>query len=84
MATKQECETFAAEFQQRFEALIDWANQHWPDKNQPLRPEDFSASRREVGLLLGARLQTQPPTDAGPAPAEGGEQYVNVAPAPWP
>ncbi len=84
MATKQECEDFATEFERRFETLIDWANQNWPDTNQPLRPEDFTASRREVGLLLGARLRTRPPADAGPAPADGGAQYINVAPAPWP
>ncbi len=84
MATEQECEHFSTEFERRFEALIDWANLNWPDKNQPLRPEDFIASRREVGLLLGARLHTRPAADAGPAPADGGVQYVNVAPAPWP
>lgn len=84
MATTQECEQFAAEFNQRFEALITWAGLHWPEKNQPLGPEDFTASRREVALLLGARLRAQPSPDAGPTPSDGGEQYVNVAPAPWP
>ena len=84
MATKIECDQFAAEFNRRFEALIEWAGQQWPEKNQPLSPEEFVASRREIALLLGARLHAQPPADSGPAPSDGGEQYVNVAPAPWP
>lgn len=57
---------------------------NWPEKNQPLLPEDFIASRREIGLLLGARLHPEGSENNGPSPAEGGEQYVNVAPAPWP
>ena len=84
MPSPHECDQFAAEFQRRFDALINWAHQHWPDKNQPLQAEDFSASRREVALLLGARLRTQPTPDANLPPAAGGEQYVSVAPAPWP
>lgn len=75
---------FADEFNQRFEALIEWAKVHWPEKNQPLVPEDFSASRREIALLLGARLNAGMPYNAGPTPSDGGEQYVSVAPAPWP
>ncbi len=77
-------EQFADEFNQRFEALIDWAKANWPEKNQPLVPEDFGASRREIALLLGARLFPGKAYNAGPDPSDGGEQYVNVAPAPWP
>ena len=84
MASRKECEYFADEFTQRFEALIAWAGANWPEKNQPLDAADFSAWRREAALLLGARLQAQAPADAGPAPADGGAQYINNAPAPWP
>jgi hypothetical protein len=77
-------EQFAVEFNQRFEALISWANANWPEKNQPLVPEDFGASRREIALLLGARLFAGKPYNAGPDPSDGGEQYISVSPAPWP
>lgn len=84
MAEPTKNDQFAAEFNQRFDALIDWARANWPEKNQPLVADDFSASRREITLLLGARLHAGAPYNAGPTPTEGGEQYVNVAPAPWP
>lgn len=84
MASEHDTAHFAAELTQRLDALIEWAIQHWPEKNQPLTAQDFLATQREIALLLGARLHAQPPSNAGPAPADGGAQYVNVAPAPWP
>ncbi|GAA4014623.1 hypothetical protein [Actimicrobium antarcticum] len=84
MTSQTERDQFAAEFNRRFEEFVSWANEHWPEKNQPLRPEDFGASRREIALLLGARLHAGSPPDASALPSEGGEQYVNVNPAPWP
>lgn len=84
MTSQTECDQFADEFNRRFEELVSWAIHHWPEKNQPLQPGDFSASQREIALLLGARLHAGTPPDVGPPPSDGGEQYVNVNPAPWP
>jgi hypothetical protein len=77
-----ERDLYATELTQRFDALIDWAVQNWPNANQPLEASDFSASRRELSLLLGARLHQGNPTQSPPHSQD--TQYVNLNPAPWP
>ena len=84
MASREECDRFTEGFTERFDALISWTTENWPEKNQPLDAADFSTWRREVALLLGARLHAHAPAEAAPAPADGGAQYINSAPAPWP
>jgi hypothetical protein len=72
---------YADELTRRFEEFTDWAINHWPQKNYPLLPSDFAESRREISVILGQRLnegQTLPP------PEEGGPQYIDVNPTPWP
>lgn len=81
MASKEECEQFAAELLQRFEAMTAWATTHWPRRDFPLMASDFAESRKELSLILGPKLEAGAPsggdsTDAG--------QYIDLNPMPWP
>ena len=81
MASNDASKVFANELQRRFEELVHWAIDNWPDKSQPLTEADFAVSRKEMEKI-SAR---QPPSGkGGPEPSEGGEQYVNMNPTPWP
>lgn len=80
---------FVNELWQRYEQLQQWAEQNWPDKEHPLSSADFVETRKE---LLGLRNPAQAP--GGPAsagvqgdarePEQGGAQYIDVNPTPWP
>lgn len=84
MASKEECDRFADEMAHRFEDLVQWAIENWPNKNTPLLSSDFSESRKEIGLILGPRL-TEARTDLPELPDEGNATpYVQTTPAPWP
>ncbi|HEV7617659.1 MAG TPA: hypothetical protein VGO51_06100 [Burkholderiaceae bacterium] len=84
MANKEQYDKFADEMARRFEDFTQWAIDNWPNKDFPLLQSDFSESRKEIGHILGARLnesQEAPP----PSPAaENSPQYINMNPAPWP
>lgn len=88
---------FVAELWQRFEALQQWAVEHWPDQEHPLSSADFVKARQEILALRGPvaareRLHEQlnkadggvPATGERREPADGGAQYEEVTPAPWP
>ncbi|RJF97911.1 hypothetical protein [Noviherbaspirillum saxi] len=83
MASKAECDKFAAQLAQRFQEYTKWAIGHWPNKDFPLLESDFSASRRELSTILGAKLSEgeDPATPAG-NPDAG--QFRDVTPMPWP
>ncbi|MES2832727.1 MAG: hypothetical protein V4695_12120 [Pseudomonadota bacterium] len=81
---------FATEALERYEAFTSWMISQWPQHSDPLTNADFSAGRREMDLLLGAKLHAsgehgQPAANVS---ATGGEndanQYLPVTPAPWP
>jgi hypothetical protein len=81
MADRKQCDQYAAEMARRFDEFTTWAIDHWPHSGQPLLPSDFDASRKELGAILGARLND----DQGSSPSTAEEpQYVQVNPAPWP
>ena len=85
MATKEQCDTYAAELNQRFEAFTRWASEHWPNRESPLMASDFSASRRELDLLCGARLYGADRSNDSAAGADDpSAQYLPVNPMPWP
>jgi len=80
---------FATEAVHRYDAFIAWMIDHWPQQSDPLTLADFTAGKREMGLLLGAKLHAD--TDATAQsnyPATHAEvddgQYRPVTPAPWP
>ncbi len=93
MASKEECDRYAAELTQRFEDLVQWAKEHWPNHQFPLLDSDFAASRRELGEILGPKLdsgsdrQPGPTKDANSPPAGAAHddpEYVETSPMPWP
>nr|WP_314636319.1 hypothetical protein [uncultured Janthinobacterium sp.] len=78
---------FIAELWRRFEALQEWAVSHWPDQEHPLSSADFVEARKEIlSLRSPAGSLSQPAARHGaePEPEQGGAQYVDVTPAPWP
>lgn len=76
---------FISELWQRYEQLQAWAVENWPDKDNPLSSAEFVEARKEI---LGLRNPDQAPgrarLEGEPEPEQGGEQYVNLNPAPWP
>lgn len=84
MATKAECDKYAAELAQKFEDLTKWAIENWPKPEFPLLDSDFSASRREIGQILGPKLGDGDETDSAPSGEQEPKQYVDMNPMPWP
>ena len=74
---------FINELWQRFEQLQQWAMENWPDQEHPLSSADFVETRKEI---LGLRNPPQAPAGlaAEREPEQGGAQYVNMNPTPWP
>ena len=76
---------FIAELGRRFEALQEWAVSHWPDQQHPLSSADFVETRKEIlSLRSPAGSLNQPSQKDEAEPEQGGAQYVDVTPAPWP
>ena len=76
---------FIAELWRRFEALQEWAVSHWPDQQHPLSSADFVETRKEILSLRSlAGSLNQPTTRDAAEPEQGGVQYQDVTPAPWP
>ncbi len=84
MASKEECDRYAAELTQRFEELTRWAIANWPKKDFPLLRSDFSESSREIGGIVGAKLGDASDDAAVPGRKRGSGQYVDMNPMPWP
>jgi len=76
---------FIAELWRRFETLQEWAVSHWPDQQHPLSSADFVETRKEIlSLRSPAGSLNQPAQQHAPEPEQGGAQYQDVTPAPWP
>ena len=76
---------FIAELWRRFETLQEWAVSHWPDQQHPLSSADFVEARKEIlSLRSPAGSLNQPATRDAAEPEQGGAQYLDVTPAPWP
>jgi hypothetical protein len=84
MATKEECDTYAAELAQKFEELTRWAIQHWPKPEFPLLPSDFSNSCKEIGEILGPKLGEGDDSKPASSGTDESKQYVDMNPMPWP
>jgi hypothetical protein len=72
---------YAEELGYRFEELMRWAIENWPDKRNPVSRSDFQDAFKAITRI---RARLEPIAQNAPEPSEGGEQYVNVNPAPWP
>jgi len=86
MASKEECDQYAAELTRRYDELVQWAMANWPKPETPLLSSDFSEGRREIGQIVGPKLGDADGEDTLPRPAFGDDdgQYRNVTPMPWP
>lgn len=83
MASKEQCDRFAAEMAHRFEEFTAWAVEHWPHKDMPLLSSDFAESRKEIGQILGSRL-SEGRTDLAEPSGDDAARFVQTTPAPWP
>ena len=90
MIRSNEKEAYVSEVLRRYDDFRAWTIAHWPNQDNPLDSGDFSAGRKELAVLLDARLYggvTKPPP---PDAAGGGTddpdagQFLPVTPAPWP
>ena len=72
---------YIAEVWRRFEEVQQWAIEHWPDAAHPISSSDFVEARKEI-LALGQKRGGGQRREA--EPADGGAQYVDVTPTPWP
>lgn len=81
MSDKPQTEQFATDLEQRFQDLMQWAVSNWPDRDRPLSPADLEEARLAVHAVA-QRLRY--PEGEALAPSEGGAQFVNMSPAPWP
>lgn len=87
MATKDQCDRYAADLTRRFDELAQWAMTNWPKPEFPLLASDFSESRREISQIGGPKLGDCNMRSETPRPAFGGNgdgQYRDVNPMPWP
>ncbi|WP_374583220.1 hypothetical protein [Pseudoduganella sp.] len=77
---------FIAEVWKRYVEVQNWAIANWPDKEHPLSSAEFVEGRKEIlglGLPPNLRPGYEPPQPAL-EPEQGGPQYQDVTPAPWP
>lgn len=86
MDAKEQIDDFRNDLVRRFDELVHWAIDNWPDRSRPLTAVDFIEMRNQM-TVMGARPgeaghpESEPPKQE---PSEGGPQYVQVTPAPWP
>jgi len=84
MASKEECDRYAAELTRRFEELTHWAIANWPKKEFPLLESDFCDARREIGEIVGPKLGEGEPGNSAPGIPSNSGQFRDVNPMPWP
>jgi hypothetical protein len=81
METKEQVDIFRNELMRRFDELVHWAVDNWPDQSRPLTAVDFVEMREKIAVA-GAKPGEAEEQDL--EPSEGGPQYRQVTPAPWP
>lgn len=84
MTTKEEYDQYAAELNQRFEAMMTWAIQHWPKKNFPLMQSDFSEARREIAHIIGPKLGDGDDESQEAKRRKNQTPFIDIKPMPWP
>jgi hypothetical protein len=72
---------FAREVQRKLDELIDWILENVPDKKHTLSCSDFLAARQSICSIASGKTDLN---HIEPEPADGGAQYINDNPAPWP
>lgn len=72
---------YAQEIEQRIDELIEWAVINAPHKASKLSTDDFAEIRKNFCSVAKGGGN---PLELEPEPSEGGVQYINDNPAPWP
>jgi hypothetical protein len=80
MTDKTDNAIYAREVTRQLDSLIAWAIDKAPVDDPPLSLNDFYEVRKNF-LIIATKGH---PLYHEPEPAEGGAQYINVTPAPWP
>jgi hypothetical protein len=71
---------FAVEVSNKLNELIEWVIENTPNKEISLHKDDFAEVHKDFRkIACGIDAQAMEPE-----PEDGGAQYVNVTPAPWP
>lgn len=73
---------FAEEFVRRFNEFAHWAIDNRPDKSHPLDMSDLREFRMELEKVVMGLDDSYHKKSA--EPSQGGEQYIQVTPTPWP
>lgn len=81
MSDQHQKEQFAADLEQRFLDVMQWAVTTWPDADHPISLGDFGDVQNAVHAIAH---RVRHPSGEALAPSEGGAQFVSIAPAPWP
>jgi hypothetical protein len=83
MSEKTQEAIFAREVQRRVDDLIEWviASSPSPDNKRKLSREDFQSVKQTLCSLATGDTNLQL---LEPEPEQGGAQYINDNPAPWP
>jgi hypothetical protein len=84
MATRKECDQYAAELNERFDEMVRWAITNWPRKEFPLLQSDFMQSRRELSGIIGPKLGDGEPDLPILNPSGPRAPFVSMNPMPWP
>lgn len=72
--------SFTSEVERQLDGVIEWAITHSPARDVSLSSDDFADLRKEFVI----RAKEGNPQEREPEPSEGGAQYINDNPAPWP
>jgi hypothetical protein len=78
-ATKEP--SYAQQLETRIDELISWAIANQPHLTTKLSASDFSEPRESFCRIAKGGGT---PVNQEPEPADGGAQYINDNPAPWP
>ena len=72
---------FAREVQRRLDELFGWIVDNVPDKKNVLSHKDFLEAGQTICKIASGDTNIQ---HTEPEPEDGGAQYINDNPAPWP
>ncbi len=75
--------TFGMELDKRLDEVIAWAVKECPDKNASPRYADFEQVRKQFHHIATGEIKSLS-SQAAAEPEDGGPQYINDNPAPWP
>ena len=81
MSEKTQNAIFTRDVQRKLDELINWIIENRPDKNNALSRNDFSIARQSIYSIATGDTDLH---HIEPEPADGGAQYINDNPAPWP